>query len=79
MTVATNEARSVKDLRRMTLKEFLTYDDGTETRYELVEGVLVEMSLGNGKHSGVIRRLTRRFEAQAEQQGTDWFCDDFSK
>ena len=35
MTVATD--------RRMSLKEFLTYDDGTERRYELVDGVLVEM------------------------------------
>jgi Uma2 family endonuclease len=35
MTVATD--------RRMTLEEYLTYDDGTDTRYELVDGVLVEM------------------------------------
>ena len=35
MTVATD--------RRMTLKEYLDYDDGTDTRSELVDGVLVEM------------------------------------
>jgi Uma2 family endonuclease len=35
MTIATN--------RQMTLEEYLTYDDGTSTRYELVDGVLVEM------------------------------------
>ncbi|MFM2429298.1 MAG: hypothetical protein RLZZ511_511 [Cyanobacteriota bacterium] len=35
MTVAT--------AKRMTLEEYLTYDDGTDTRYELVDGVLVEM------------------------------------
>jgi Uma2 family endonuclease len=35
MTVAT--------ARRMSLEEYLTYDDGTETRYELVDGVLVAM------------------------------------
>jgi Uma2 family endonuclease len=29
--------------QRMSLEEYLTYDDGTETRYELVDGVLVEM------------------------------------
>ncbi|HIK32610.1 MAG TPA: Uma2 family endonuclease [Oscillatoriales cyanobacterium M59_W2019_021] len=28
---------------KMTLKEYLNYDDGTDTRYELVDGVLVEM------------------------------------
>jgi Uma2 family endonuclease len=27
----------------MTLEEYLNYDDGTDTRYELVDGVLVEM------------------------------------
>jgi Uma2 family endonuclease len=27
----------------MTLEEFLSYDDGTDKRYELVDGVLVEM------------------------------------
>jgi Uma2 family endonuclease len=35
MTVATQ--------RRMSLEEYLTYDDGTDTRYELVDGMLVEM------------------------------------
>ncbi len=35
MTVATD--------RRMTLEEYLNYDDGTDTRYELEQGVLVEM------------------------------------
>jgi Uma2 family endonuclease len=35
MTVATS--------RRISLEEYLTYDDGTAARYELVDGVLVEM------------------------------------
>jgi Uma2 family endonuclease len=29
--------------RHMTLEEYLSYDDGTDTRYELVDGVLVAM------------------------------------
>jgi Uma2 family endonuclease len=29
--------------KRLTLEEYLTYDDGTDARYELVDGVLVEM------------------------------------
>ena len=29
--------------RRMTLQEFLSYEDGSDRRYELVDGVLVEM------------------------------------
>jgi Uma2 family endonuclease len=35
MTVATS--------KRMSLEEYLIYDDGTDSRYELVDGVLVEM------------------------------------
>lgn len=39
MTVATDP--------RMTLKDYLTYDDGTETRYELEDGILIEMRAEN--------------------------------
>jgi Uma2 family endonuclease len=66
MTVATQ--------RRMSLEEYLTYDDGTDTRYELVDGVLVEMSLGTGKHGRAIRRLANRIEAIAAVMGTDWIA-----
>jgi Uma2 family endonuclease len=33
--------------QRMTLEEYLTYDDGTDTRYELADGVLVPMGTEN--------------------------------
>jgi Uma2 family endonuclease len=33
--------------KRMTLAEYLDYDDGTETRYELVDGILVAMGSEN--------------------------------
>jgi Uma2 family endonuclease len=29
--------------RKLTFEEYFAYDDGTDTRYELVDGVLVEM------------------------------------
>ncbi|MEL7330971.1 MAG: Uma2 family endonuclease [Cyanobacteria bacterium J06560_2] len=35
MTIAKN--------RSMTLEEYLTYDDGTDARYELIDGILVDM------------------------------------
>ncbi len=40
MTVA---SRNLSTYRRMTLSEYLTYDDGTDMRYELMDGVLIEM------------------------------------
>jgi Uma2 family endonuclease len=43
MTIASSRSQTNATARRMTLEEYLTYDDGTDTRYELVDGVLVEM------------------------------------
>ena len=43
MTIAT-DGRPTTVQQRMTLEEYLDYDDGTDTRYELEDGVLVDMS-----------------------------------
>jgi Uma2 family endonuclease len=66
MTVATQ--------RRMSLEEYLTYDDGTNTRYELVDGVLVEMSLGTGQHGRAIRKIAKALESEAESMEKDWIA-----
>jgi Uma2 family endonuclease len=43
MTLADRRPPANATPQRMSLEEYLTYDDGTDTRYELVDGVLVEM------------------------------------
>ncbi len=43
MTIASDRSQTNATAKRMNLEEFLTYDDGTDARYELVDGVLVEM------------------------------------
>jgi Uma2 family endonuclease len=53
MTVATS--------RRMSLEEYLTYDDGTDTRYELVDGVLVEMGAENPLNPQIAMLLVSYF------------------
>ena len=47
MTSARLIAMTVETDRRMTLREYLDYDDGTDIRYELEDGVLVEMGAEN--------------------------------
>ena len=37
MTLATDRLL-VQDLQRLTLEDYLTYNDGADTRYELVSG-----------------------------------------
>ena len=70
MTVATDDLRSVKNLRRMTLKEFLTYDDGTEMRYELENGVLVEMGAESTGNTSIATLLMFAFGAL----GINYYC-----
>jgi Uma2 family endonuclease len=47
MTIAYGRSETNATQRRMSLEEYLTYDDGTDTRYELVDGVLVAMGAEN--------------------------------
>jgi Uma2 family endonuclease len=43
MTLTTEDLRSLTTPRPMTFEDYLLYDDGSDKRYELVDGVLVEM------------------------------------
>lgn len=47
---------------RMTVAEFLEFDDGTDTRYELAGGELVAMSPPNVRHTVIVRNLTRALD-----------------
>jgi Uma2 family endonuclease len=53
MTIATE--------RRMSLEEFLEYDDGTDTRYELEDGVLVDMGAENPPNATIAIFLLAQF------------------
>ncbi|MDY6783018.1 MAG: Uma2 family endonuclease [Cyanobacteriota bacterium] len=67
MTVATN---------KLTFAEYLRYDDGTDTAYELVEGELVPMSLGTGKHGGITDFLNDCFKNEIKKQELPWTSKD---
>lgn len=60
--------------RKLTFKEYLAYDDGADTRYELVDGDLTPMSLGTGQHGAIIHFLERQFEAAIEQRSEPWIA-----
>jgi Uma2 family endonuclease len=49
---------------RMTLEEYLAYDNGTDTRYELVDGVLVEMGAENALNIAIVFFLAFTFAQQ---------------
>jgi Uma2 family endonuclease len=50
-------------IRRMTLEEFLNWDDGTDTRYELIGGFPVAMAPPAETHRILAVRLVSRIDA----------------
>ena len=57
--------------RKLTFDEYLTYTDGTDTRYELVDGELVAMGIGSGLHGAILKFLERVFDAEIARLGLD--------
>ena len=57
---------------KLSFEEYLTYDDGTENRYDLVDGELVLMPPATGKHEAIITLLLIRFYLEIQRLGLDW-------
>jgi Uma2 family endonuclease len=56
----------------LTLTDYLAYDDGTDTHYELVAGELVPMSLGSGLHGEIMHQLETQLEAEILRLALPW-------
>lgn len=61
---------------KLTFAEYLKYNDGTDTKYELVNGELIPMSLGTGKHGGIIEFVNSSFKDEAKKEGKPWTSKD---
>ncbi len=70
MTIATN--------RKLTFQEYLAYVNGSEQRYELVDGELVPMSLGTGQHGKITKFLERILDAEIARAEYPWTAERFS-
>jgi Uma2 family endonuclease len=68
----TDPVRSSKRSSGMTFEEYLNYDDGSDTRYELVKGELVAMSPPTWLHFLIVKFLERTFEQEIQRLGDGW-------
>jgi Uma2 family endonuclease len=59
-------------IEKLTIVEYLAYDDGTGTRYELVDGELVRMALGTGQHGDISEFLNEEFKAEIKRSNLPW-------
>jgi Uma2 family endonuclease len=59
-------------LQRLTFEEYLTYDDGTDNRYELVNGELVLMPPPIGQHAGILELVQISLYSEIKRLGQPW-------
>lgn len=57
---------------KLSFEEYLTYNDETDKRYELVNGELVEMTPARGRHADIVDALNDTFKAEIKRLGRDW-------
>ncbi len=57
--------------KKITFEEYLKYDDGTNNRYELVDGELVLMPPASFLHSDIIDFIADLFKAYAKENKLD--------
>ncbi|MGA1264293.1 MAG: Uma2 family endonuclease [Prochlorothrix sp.] len=58
--------------QKFSFEQYLAYCDGHETPHELVEGDLIPMTVGTGKHGSIIRFLWLQFEQASAASGNPW-------
>jgi len=56
---------------KLTFDEYLTYDDGTDNRYELEDGVLIPMTPASPIHSDIVEIVYDTFKAEVKRLGLD--------
>jgi Uma2 family endonuclease len=63
-------------LKNLTFEQYLTYDDGTDNLYELVDGELVMVPLPTADHGDTIDLLLEAFREQIRRSGQSWKVKD---
>jgi len=58
--------------RLLTYEEYLSYDDGTDYRNELVDGVLEPITPATGRHGRIVRSLLFRLQAEVDRSKKNW-------
>lgn len=60
---------TVTSVLKMTFEEYLTYEDGTDKRYEFHDGVLVEMPPATGLHNRLMMFLAFCLQSEINRCG----------
>ncbi len=61
-------------IQRLSFEEYLTYDDGTDTRYELVDGQLEPMNPPTFRHLLIAKFVEQLFDSEIARLALPWLC-----
>jgi Uma2 family endonuclease len=61
-------------IKELSFEEYLAYDDGTETRYELVNGQLEPMNPPTFRHLFIAQLLEQQYLSEIKRLGLPWCC-----
>jgi len=65
---------AIQTQRLYSFEEYLTYDDGTDNRYELVDGRLGLMNPPTFRHLLIADFIQDAFKAEIKRLGLPWLC-----
>lgn len=65
---------SIITTKLYTFEEYLNYDDGSDRRYELVDGRLEVMNPPKLEHFLIARFIEQAIEAEISRKNLQWFC-----
>jgi len=57
---------------RVTFADYLAYFDDSDTKYELVDGELLAMAMGTGRHGETIEQVYRKISTEIERTAQPW-------
>lgn len=60
--------------RLYSFEEYLTFDDGTDNRYELVDGRLELMNPPTFRHLLIAKFIEQIFDAEIKRLSLPWLC-----
>lgn len=58
--------------QRFTFEEYLIYDDGTDSHYELIDGLLVQMNPPVLEHFLITKFLEQTLDAEIDRRSLPW-------
>ncbi|PZV05882.1 MAG: hypothetical protein DCF32_10630 [Leptolyngbya sp.] len=58
----------------LSFEDYIAYDDGTENRYELVDGELIVMTPPTFRHMLIAKFIEQCLDAEIARLGLGWFC-----